>query len=163
MERIVDQQYAELIGEAISAIPYKIMEIIKPVHFFTGTDPFYAGLEVGDDLDIPNGRSWKTTMHYLPIACQLHLPRSYRCPTIVMPLFPEAPGDVVHELGHALDDRTMWYQFQAHIIPVTEYAKTNGEEAFAEAFATWLFWDYGNFREPDVETLSLFRRLVRGD
>lgn len=163
MERIVNQQYAELIAYAISAIPPTIMEIIKPIHFFTGTDPFYAGLEIGGDLDDSDGRSWKTTMHYLPLEEQLHLPKSQRCPTIVMPISTESPGDIVHELGHALDARTMWYQFQTEIIPVTKYAKICQEEAFAEAFGTWLFNDYGNFREPDEETLALFERLMRGD
>lgn len=163
MERIVNQQYAELIAEAISTVPDKIMEIIRPIHFFTGTDPFYAGLETEDGSADPNGRNWKITMHYTPIECQLHLPKSYRYPTIVIPFLPEAPGDIVHELGHALDVKTMWYQYQTDIIPVTEYAKTDSCEAFAEAFAAWLFWDYGNFREPDQETLALFKRLMRGD
>ncbi len=161
MERIINQQYAELISYAISAIPPNIMEIIKPVHFFTGIDPFYAGLERGDEIDPSDGKSWKNTMHYLPIECQLHLPKSYRCPTIVLP-FLSSPGDVVHELGHALDVKTMWYKYQTVIAPVTEYAKTSPDEAFAEAFGAWLFWDYGSLRELDEETISLFRMLTKG-
>jgi cobalamin biosynthesis Mg chelatase CobN len=160
MERIVNQQYAELIAFAISAVPPKIMEIIRPVHFFTGTDPHYAGLNISDEKT-EDGRLYKETMHFIPEECQLHLPKSYRCPTIVMPIFPETPGDVVHELGHALDDKTMWYQYVTDITPVTEYAKTCHEEAFAEAFASWLF--YGYDREPDEETLALFERLVHGN
>lgn len=163
MERIINQHYAELINYAISAVPPKIIELIKPFHFFTGTDPYYAGLETGDD-NIPNdGRSYKTTMHYLPIECQLHLPRYARVPTIVIPLPDEAPGDIVHELGHILDDRTMWYTYQTDCLPVTEYAKTCFEEAFAEAFGAWLFHDYGNDREIDEETLALFQRLSETD
>lgn len=162
MERIVNQRYAELIAYAISAVPDEIMEIIKPVHFFTGTDPCFAGLELESDFDISDGCSWKNTMHYIPIECQLHLPKSLRCPTIVMPIFDDFPGDIVHELGHALDDKTMWYEYQTSIVPVTEYAKTCFEEAFAEAFGAWLFSDYGNDREIDEETLALFERLADG-
>lgn len=161
MERIINQQYAELIAKAINCVPDKIMEIIRPMHFFTGTDPFYAGLETGSEKT-NDGRSYKNTMHYLPVECQLHLPKYLRCPTIVMPIFPEKPGDIVHELGHALDEKTMWYQFETVIAPVTEYAKTDQCEAFAEAFGTWLFLDYGNTREIDVETIALFERLRRG-
>jgi len=161
MERIANQQYAELIAYAISAIPIKIMELIKPVHFLAGIDPFYVGLEIGDEI-AEDGRLYKETMHYVPIECQLHLPKYLRYPTIVMPLPDEAPGDIVHELGHALDDKTMWYTYQTSIIPVTEYAKTDHYEAFAEAFGAWLFYDYGNDREVDEETLALFERLARG-
>ncbi len=160
MERIVNQQYAELITEAISAIPDKIMDIIRPIHFLTGTDPFYAGLEIGDEK-CEDGRLWKETLHYTPAECQLHLPKSLRCPTIVIPTPFEKLGDVVHELGHALDNRTLWYQHETDIIPVSEYAETDQCEAFAEAFGTWLFYDYGNYREPDEETLALFRRLMQ--
>jgi hypothetical protein len=162
MERIINQQYAELIAEAISAVPDEIMDIIRPVHFFTGTDPFYAGLEVGDERT-EDGRLCKETLHYLPTGCQLHLPKYLRCPTIVMPIPFEKPGDIVHELGHALDEKTMWYQYETDIIPVTAYAKTDWAEAFAEAFGAWLFYDYGNDRDIDLETLALFERLRRGE
>ncbi len=158
MERIVNQQYAELIAEGMSAVPNRILDIIGPVHFFTGTDPYFAGLETDDD----GSYRWKNRMHFLPIGCQLHLPQSLRWPTIVIPdSLDLSPGDVVHELGHALDYNTPWYTFQTGITPVTEYAKTDEEEAFAEAFASWLFWDYGNDRDIDEETLALFNRLAR--
>lgn len=160
MERIINQQYAELIAEAISAVPPKIMDIIRPIHFFTGTDPYFAGLEIDDDDDIGDDRGFKTTMHYLPIECQLHIPKALRCPTIVIPNPNEALGDIVHELGHALDAQTMWYQYKTNITPVTEYANTNHEEAFAEAFGAWLFWDFGQLRDIDEETLALFKRLA---
>jgi hypothetical protein len=160
MERIVNQQYAELIAYAISAVPDKIMDIIKPVHFFTGTNPIFAGLETGAETT-EDGKPFREIMdmHYIPIESQLHLPKYLRYPTIVMPNPLEKPGDIVHELGHVLDDRTMWYLYQTDILPVSEYAKTDKYEAFAEAFGAWLFYDYGNDRQIDPETLALFERL----
>jgi hypothetical protein len=52
MERIPNQQYAELIETAYEYIPSKIMELVKPVHFFTGTDPIFAGLINSNDVPL---------------------------------------------------------------------------------------------------------------
>jgi hypothetical protein len=157
MERIINQAYAELITEAFSGIPDNILAIIQPIHFFTGTDPIYAGL-LTQDADYEKG-----IMCYASIECQLHLPKSMRFPTIIMPAFPEKLGDIVHELGHALDDKTDWYIYETIPTPVTEYAKTDHSECFAEAFGSYLFWDYGNTKEIDEETLALFERLRSGE
>ena len=157
MERIVNQQYAELIAEAYSAIPDNIIKMINHVHFFCGTDPIFAGLE--NDEPINNGASPKVCSHYLPESRQF-LPKYLRHPTIILVEKPEylLPHHIIHELGHVLNRATDWYEYRTPILEVTEYAKTDFEEAFAEAFTSWLIWDYGKM--PDPETLTLFNRLA---
>lgn len=160
MERIINQRYAELIGEVYSGIPTNIVNMINHVHFFCGTDPVFAGIE--NDTPINNGSSPRVCCHYLPPCHQL-LPKHRRHPTIVLvddPIYLDV-ADIVHELGHVLDSVTGFYTYQGSILEVTEYAKTDFCEAVAEAFTSWLIWDYG--KEPDPETLALFERLRSGN
>ena len=146
-------------GEQISVahrlVGPTIMQRLSHVQYVAGVDPVFAG--ISDQEDIADGRSYRTTA-----ACYYpeHLigPRDRRVTTIVMPS-PE-PGwlgvqTVVHELGHALDEVT---RFEHVAAPVSEYAKTNRREAFAEAFTSWV-WDGDH--TVDAATLALFRSLVR--
>ena len=92
------------------------------------------------------------------------LPKHLIAPTIVLPFFNiELPclSDVIHELGHMLDDVTPFFRYHSEIKPVTEYAKTDFCEAFAEAFTSWLLWGYGD--QPDNETIYYFEKLKRGE
>jgi len=146
MERIA-KGYSELIGAAFDVIPDKIGDRIRYVRFLTGVDPIYAGLF--DDELTDDGRSYRNTAC---VAYPYHqrIDKSLRHTTVVLPsLIPLAY--VVHELGHVLDESLGF----SHIAePVTEYAKVDRMEAFAEAFTSWLFWGYG--KEVDKSTEYLF-------
>ena len=75
--------------------------------------------------------------------------------TVVLP-YLAPPVAVIHELGHVLDEVL---DFSHVALPITEYAKVNEAEAFAEALVGWLFEDSG---EPDEETRCLFESLAWG-
>ncbi len=91
-------------------------------------------------------------------ASHLRLPRDRRTTTIVIPVLDD-PSMVVHELGHALDEVTGF----AHVAaPVTDYARTNRMEAFAEAFVAWThFYGDQDVAAQDGATRALFCELAR--
>ena len=92
----------------------------------------FAGLhefEVADD-----GGSYRTAAQYVSECLQRHRPRSARRATIVLPLGPGRTATVVHELGHALDE-VLGEEWSAK--PVSDYARVDRFEAFAEAFTAW--------------------------
>ena len=153
MNRLMPGPYGEAIGAALAVVPEPIMARLMHVHFLTGTDPFWAGLERGPE-DCLDGRSYHNTGH-----CAYPWYTEDQTTTIVMPT-PLEPCLVVHELGHALDE-TLAFQHLA--APVTQYALTNRQEAFAEAFTAWLYWygDQDAFLQ-DLPTLALFDQLVGG-
>jgi hypothetical protein len=149
MNRLVGTAYREAIGEGMAIIPAAIMARLRHVHFLTGIDPVWAGLHsyaVTDD-----GRAYSQTAH-----CAYRHHTADRTTTIVLPVFEE-PSVVVHELGHALDE-TLGFCHRAE--PVTDYAKTNREEAFAESFRASLYW-YGDqdVFMADGATRALFAAL----
>ena len=163
MERIVNAEFSELIGYSINALPRRIWERINYVHFLTGTDPIYAGLHNFVDIDDEyymkgeekGNKSYRNVPQVVCPEYQFILPKLLRNTTIVLPVM-EQPWVVVHELGHVLDE-ALGYSHLA--LPITEYAKINEGEAFAEAFVGWMCEDYG---EPDVETTALFEYLAWG-
>ena len=163
MERIVNAEYAELIGYAIDILPSRIWDRIKYVHFFTGTDPIYAGLHdyinIGDDYlaggEFSSEESYRNLCHVVYPSHQLVLPKMLRQTTVVLP-YLAPPVAVIHELGHVLDETL---DFSHLALPITEYAKISEAEAFAEALVGWLFEDSG---EPDEETRCLFESLAWG-
>jgi hypothetical protein len=164
MERIPDSCYSELIEEAYSAIPDNIVKLVRHVHFFCGVDPVFAGLV--KEIPFHDGaHSTHDCMCYeSAISVDWKISKSLIHPTIFIPFFDLdefGVQDVVHELGHALDDVTPFFCYQQQIKPVTDYAKTDYFEAFAEAFASWLFWGYGE--QPDEETIYYFEKLRKGE
>lgn len=79
---------------------------------------------------------------------------------VVVHRLDRPPSDLVHELGHALED----YVEIDHVAnPVSQYATTNRTEAFAEAFTAWCrVPDYLHLRQYlDQETDELFNRLAK--
>jgi len=165
MIRIVSSKYAELILASFDRLPPGMARRLENTHFFTGTSPIYAGLF--DYEKTTDGRSYHTEWcvaysHHLK-----KLSRKYRETTIIMPEhspggYPMAllPMILIHELGHVLDEILGF----CHIaLPVTKYAGVNREEAFAEAFTSWLNPGYGQFYKQshsvDEKTLGLFREL----
>lgn len=152
MQRIVTADYREAIAEAFAIIPERIAERLQHVQFFTGTDPVWAGLHPYRDTG--DGRSYSDTAH-----CAYTFHTLDHRTTIVLPT-PQAadPFVVVHELGHALDEVL---GFDHAAVPVTEYARVNRQEAFAEALRAHLYW-YGDQSAlwRDEATRSLFDRLA---
>ena len=116
----------ELLLMALDWLPPSIVTRLGFVQFFIG-DPVFAGLhesEVADD-----GVSYWTTANYMSECHRSH-------PTIVLPFGgPGRTATVVHELGHALDE-VLGHKWSAK--PVSNYARVDPYEAFAEAFTAWV-------------------------
>src|SRR5215207_6344556 len=142
-ERITSKRNAEAIGDALEYVPWRMREIAV-FDGFCG-DALFAGLH---RIEVtPDGRSYRGTAH----AC---FPTHVADKRMTL-VFPEPPAwyTVIHELGHALDWALTERAGRALTFsPVTEYARTNRWEAFAEAFAAW-FWPFGEcpvvVGEPD--------------
>lgn len=153
MTRIASQAFAELIGRAL-AVAKRFTDAVGPVEFLTGVDPVFAGLH--SYSLISDGRSYRETAHCV-YPEHINGPADRRVTTIVLPVLVH-PGNVVHELGHALDRRL---GFNHLAVPVSKYALTNRREAFAEAFEARLYY-YGDqgAANADRATVSLFDSLV---
>ena len=132
MERIRGHHAGEQLLMALDWLPVSIATRLGFVQFFIG-DPIFAGLhefEVAAD-----GISYRTIAHYVTEGQQRHRARSARRPTIVLPNGPGRTSTVVHELGHALDE-VLGEKWPAK--PVSNYARVDRFEAFAEAFTAWV-------------------------
>lgn len=157
MNRIHGRGYREAIAAAQRAIGDRLMQRLGHVQYVTGVDPVFIGLH--DYTDHSDGYSYAETAH----CCYPHHllgPADRRVTTVVLPYPTVAkytPPIIVHELGHALD----YAIGEQHIAaPVTEYARTNREEAFAEAFTSWAWPDPEFYERPDDATLALFTELA---
>uniref|UniRef100_A0A6M3KUT4 Uncharacterized protein n=1 Tax=viral metagenome TaxID=1070528 RepID=A0A6M3KUT4_9ZZZZ len=164
MERLVDYKYSELISAGFDRLPPGIANRLRYTHFFTGTDPVYAGLFDYDKTD--DGRSYHNEWC---VAYPYHLtklPKRLRQTTVIMPEFDKRypvmllPMLIVHELAHVLDG-ILGFDYMAE--PVTQYAETDRMEAFADAFVLWQNPGYRQYydliRTVDDRTSSLFREL----
>ncbi|OPZ79723.1 MAG: hypothetical protein BWY79_00273 [Actinobacteria bacterium ADurb.Bin444] len=161
MNRLTDYRFSSLIQAGLRLIPSVVADQLRHVHFFTGTDPIYAGLFT--DEDTGDGRSYRDTWCHCSPHHLARLPKALRQTTIVMPSiqrgYPEEvlPALVVHELGHALDDVLGWRHTPA---PLTRYAKTNRCEAFADAFTLWCWPRYQDFY-PIIATPEITARTLQ--
>lgn len=166
MERMVDYKYAELILAGFDKLPSGIANRLKYTHFFTGTDPIYAGLIANGKIS-PKGDSYHNTwcvshQHHLtrfPVANRQttvtlsdHSPEGY--PRLLLPML------IVHELGHVLHE-IIGFEHSAE--PISKYARLNKWEAFAEAFTSWVDPLYGQYykltQRVDECSAVLFREL----
>lgn len=141
MNRLVDLGFREPISTAWARLTPALQDRLQHVHFLTGSDPFYVGLH----LETPGSPRHYTfadgkTVAYADLAhCsyphhQEHLSRNDRRTTVVLPnwhRYKDPVSVVVHELGHALHESVGWDWIAE---PVTDYARENRYEAFAEAF-----------------------------
>jgi len=156
MQRITEMVYATAIGKAFDLLPSTIEARLRHVHFFTGTDPVYAGLHNYEDIG--DGRSFRDTAHVLFAG---HGIDKQKRTTVVLPVLDDAkPYVVVHELGHCLDEVL---GFEHIAFPVNDYARTNRQEAFAEAFAAEYFWlgeKEEDIFQSDKATQYLFEELA---
>jgi len=165
IERILDYSYSELISVSFDLLPSGIANKLSGTHFFTGTDPVFAGLF--DYSETSDGRSYQDVWCVAYPEHLTMLSKIRRQTTVIMPALNKGrplwtlPMIVIHELGHILDEILGF----SHIAePITEYAKVDRAEAFAEAFTVWLnpaYSLYYKVREEGVDkgTLALFREL----
>lgn len=153
MSRIPNVRFAESVRIGLEWVPAGIRRLLVHVQFVCGVDPVFAGFhgmtETGD------GRSYRDTAHCC-YPWHLNGPKSRRVTTIMLPVHV-GPSVVVHELGHALHEIVGFNWVAA---PCSEYAATNWQEAFAEAFMAWR-WGPGAWKgpRPDPATAALFDAL----
>lgn len=151
MDRIPDARWREPIGKALQ-VTNQFNHHFGHVQFVCGVDPNFAGIHNFKDK---GGVPYNRRAHCC-YPSHLSGPADRRVTTIVLPR-PVPPNVVVHELGHALHEVV---NFRSWPNPVTEYAKTNAYEAFAEAFRAFHYY-YGDesVAKTDHKTLALFNSL----
>ena len=124
-------------------------------------DPVFAGLhewrESGEDTG---------NLSYSSCAHCVALPSGGDRWTTTIVL-PPGPGrwqvsTIVHELGHALDyiDQTL-HGGAWRATPVSKYAKSNRNEAFAEAFMSWVWGPQrlgSKVSYPEPATVAVFEK-----
>lgn len=152
--RVHDHRPAVAVGEALALMRAGLRDLTA-CEFVVGVDPIFAGVHREIDAHFP----YADTAHVIYDHHQLHRPLADRSPKVILPTNPDYRWDtwygvqvVVHELGHVLHQRVGWGYVAE---PVTEYAETNHYEAFAEAFATWIWGG-----QIDAPTTALFDRLA---
>lgn len=161
MKRLTTQAQAEEIAEAVERFPHRLLELAR-ADIFTG-DPVFCGIhsweEVGD------GRSYRNTAH-VEYAGNARDKRT----TVILPVL-ENCVTIIHEMGHAIDYRIreLTGKWGPRFQPVSEYARRNQREAFAEAFTAWFYsMQHSRSRghkyfQYDPESRAFFDRLAAGE
>lgn len=172
MQRITRQDQAEAISAALTCIPAPLGKLFVRTGWaeFFCADPILAGLHSHEKT--VDGRSYRDTAHtsYGDGGNQDHLSLLRRRNTIVLPPADDwnfSTAAIVHEIGHILH----WlFGFEDFEIPqVSEYARLNHRETFAEAFMAYCWQDFPRYAEPwlglhllDREWMRFFDHLVTG-
>jgi hypothetical protein len=154
--RVHDLGPALAASKAMTLIPSGLAALTA-CEFVIGVDPVFANIHHFPTTD--GGLAYKDTAHCVYGEHQLHRPRSDRGTKVVLPTNPAYRWDswsgarvIVHELGHVLHQRTD----MSHVAePVSDYAKTDHREAFAEAFAAWVWGE-----RVDDQTAAMLDRLA---
>jgi hypothetical protein len=158
MQRVRDCCYLSDIQKALECIPARFHRFIY-CDFLCGVDPISAGLFFIEKTT--DGRSYRNTMCCVYEINQLHLPADMRKTTVSIPQ-KEHPFYIIHELGHVLQG-IIDPEFKIKMQPVTEYAKKNNLEAFAEAFARYTgedFWVIENqYKDLHPADRAFFDRI----
>lgn len=146
--RIPDSRWGGPIADALR-ITSPWAHLLEDVRFFAGVDPVFAGLH--SFVDSGTGYKLAETPH---CCYDYHLPsrpKDERVTTIVLPR-PVHAGDIIHELGHAIHCKL---GFKPSPVAVSEYGKTNRNEAFAEYFVAHLlhYGDQDAYRKDDTRLL----------
>ncbi len=161
MSRVHDRPPAFAVGQALSIIPDRILPLVG-CEFIIGVDPNFAGIHEFETYHYDGEvMTYRDSAHCTYAHNQIHRPVSFRTTKVILPENPAyqwdttaGVGTVVHELGHVLHE---FVGFEWDADPVTEYAKTDRYEAFAEAFEFWV-WS----RPIDEKTQALFNRMAFG-
>lgn len=165
MDRVKAGGYSALLEAAYARIPVELHRWIRP-DFFCGSDPVFAGLHSYEDT--VDERSYHNIAHVVHPYHQWGISKANRCTTVVLPRVASL-STLVHELGHVLDDQIArqvgkyW-----NCKPVTQYAQTDGFEAFAEAFSAWILgkgpegygFAHDRLYERDRKTVAFFEELL---
>lgn len=151
VKRVIGHGYRTAITAAEALLPPQVLDLIR-ADYLCGVDPVFVGLHRYDHASY--GRTYRNTAHVAYPFHQSLSARADRVTTVVLPVVP-AVAEVVHELGHVLDERL---GFDHTAAPVSWYAETARSEAFAEAFTSWLIPGYA--RRPDPCTLAVLEQLV---
>jgi hypothetical protein len=160
VDRVHGSGWREPVAVAQRVIGSGLMSRLGHVRYVLGVDPVFIGLHrYGTTVD---GRSYRNTAHCV-YPCHIEGPADRRTTTVAVPSVLSGWGLVrtlVHELGHALDEVV---GFGHLAVPVSEYARANRYEAFAEAFTVWCWGSSPGYDQPDPWSAGLFRRLQLGD
>ena len=144
MSRVHDLIPAQAIGQALELIPARLRNLTG-CEFVVGVNPVFAGIHCYGDEYAPEGHTYGDIAHCVQDIHQWLRPASDRTTKIILPSHRGYQWDtwagvhtVVHELGHVVHYNTepSWAAD-----PVSDYAHTNHMEAFAEAFAAWVWGD----------------------
>lgn len=133
MQRI-RASHAPAIAYVLDCLPERLRDLAA-CDFFCA-DPVFAGIhaEAFDTTD--DGRSYRETAH----CCYPYHVKDRRI-TVVLP-GPVDPAIILHELGHAIHGK-LWKRAGtwdvAALDACTDYARTNEQETFAEAFLAWFY------------------------
>lgn len=145
----VPPAYRPLIAEAYRRLPVGIAQRVSHVQFVCGVDPVFVGLHRYEDC---------RAVQHCVYGYLLDRPAVDRRTTICLPFHSDDPADVVHELGHALHEVVRW---ELDAAPVSEYARTDRYEAFAEALVAHThFYGDQDVLASDLATLALFDELA---
>lgn len=167
MRRVPAGGWAELLDSAFALLPDGMRTRVQHVDFLCGVSPHFAGIVDDNTYPAPfEGYAWADVAHVLFADHQVLIPRDRRRATVYLPAqvlrWRRAPWRlslVVHELGHVLHEAV---GFEHDAVPVTDYARRDRWEAFAEALCAWL--RVPQYEEPgvvDAATATLFRELER--
>lgn len=157
--RINAPGWREPIAEAERIIGPGIMRRLSGICYVAGVSPVFAGIH--RYTHTYDGRSYNDTPH---VAYPFHIigPADRKQTTICLPTHARHQWidtlNIIHELGHALHE-TIAFNHNAH--PVSDYAKTNQWEAFAEAFTVWAWGTPpgAHYRRAHPSDLALFNHL----
>lgn len=156
MSRVHDRLPAFAVGEAMEYIPERFLDLVR-CEILVGVDPVFAGMH--EFVDVDETLAYKDCAHVIYPSLQMHRPAAFRTVKMFLPSNTDYEWDdwngvytVIHELGHVLDFNL---GFDYDVATTTEYSENNRQEAFAEAFAGWIFGDV----VLDEYTRTLFEGL----
>jgi len=133
LNRCPEGSGADVIGAALDLMPEGVRRSVEDADVLFA-DPVFVGLHDYDEVPGYPDVTYRRCAHVVYPYHQHRIPKSMRCTTVVLPT-PKPLRSVLHEYGHVLDEQL---GFELVLAPVSKYAMTNREEAFAEAFAAWV-------------------------
>jgi hypothetical protein len=137
VERVRTQREREAIGAVLLSLPEPVRARLEGVHFVSEVPPRMLGLHSFHAASF--GRSYDTTSHAVWECHQIDTlaPADRRSTVVLLDGDVFDPLVVLHELGHALDERLGFPSDRLAMKPLDSYAATHRTEAFATAFQSW--------------------------